>query len=310
MDTKVRKLIKDQKLVTLSSNANVYNALQTLAQHNILSAPIMTEEEGGEVGKVQRCLGLVDVLDILAFLVHVCTKPIATSDAGESPVSKCDQSPMLRKRSHDFILHSVRDLMNLSQRNPYVTVTSDDTAKSCLKLFRENRLHRMVVLDKTNGEVVGVITQRDVFKFLLNRNLLPPIESVRPAGALVPIHLAMVTSTTRAIDAFITMHKDQLSSFPITDPTTGKLHSVITASDVKTLSTEEDFKLLNDEVGKFVVYSRAKQGREMTYLGVCSATTPAKEALKLMLRDKVHRLFVVDQEENPIGVLSLTDLLF
>ena len=100
--TKLADIVKpDQKIVLLEHNATVGDALKTLAQHHILSAPMIIEPDieevqGGSLSGPQL-LGWIDVADVLrAFLqresqggqllrAHPPTSPLGCLNACPSP---------------------------------------------------------------------------------------------------------------------------------------------------------------------------------------------------------------------------------
>jgi predicted transcriptional regulator len=102
MNTKVGDLIRDQKLIVLSPNQTVHEALSIFNQHQIISAPIIDNN---------NVLGFIDILDILAFLVKVSAKMMHDTEAGDSHSLSTDDMKMLSRRSKEFKLTQVGDLI-------------------------------------------------------------------------------------------------------------------------------------------------------------------------------------------------------
>ena len=68
--------------------------LETLYKHNILSAPVIDFES--------KCEGLVDVLDVLAFLLQVAAEPVQSRVSPISTSLSSDDMDMLLQRSERF----------------------------------------------------------------------------------------------------------------------------------------------------------------------------------------------------------------
>jgi Mg/Co/Ni transporter MgtE len=73
------------ELFSLSGDSTVREALDLFSKHNILSAPVLSENK-------EKALGFVDYLDVLAYLVQVCheerssrvTPPSTSLQTGEN----------------------------------------------------------------------------------------------------------------------------------------------------------------------------------------------------------------------------------
>jgi len=297
----------------VDANTRIQDTLPLLNENSILSVPVLRQRGriGGEEEEGARCIGLVDTLDVLALLVQICTKPIGNSEVGESTNLKTDDLKIVARRSEEFRHYPVGQIMNLSGQNPYVTVSETETVKEVSTLLRDQRLHRVAVMDRTNkNKIKGILTQHDVLRFMRTHDLLSVTVSQREVGEIVPSRLVMASEITRAIDVCTTMHKERISSVPIVNPT-GGLTSVFSASELKTISGEYEFRCLLDTATTFVKMAREKQGMDPSYLGTCSPTTRVNEVVEKMLKDHLHRIYVVDpQGMKLIGVVSLTDLIF
>jgi len=312
MDTKVKTVLREQKLIYVTVNTKVHELLQLLFDYNILSVPVLTEKArlGGEEDEEEKCIGLVDVLDVLTWLVEICNKPLGNSEIGESTSIKTDDKNLLKRRCEQFTQEPVHRIVNLSKRNPYVTVKETEILKDVVEQFKVQRLHRIAVVDKHNEEkVIGILTQHDVLRFMYRHKLLSIIDSQRPVEEIVPRRMVLTRDNTRTIDAFFTMERERITSLPIIN-CDGQATSVCTASDLKTITSWESFQGLLDEVLPFIQRVREKQGRPSSYLGKCPPTMTISQAIDQMLKSHLHRLFVVDQENKLIGTISLTDIIF
>jgi CBS domain containing-hemolysin-like protein len=65
------------------------------------------------------------------------------------------------------------------------------------------------------------------------------------------------------------------------------------------------FELVSD----FVAEIRKNQNKRGDYLVTCSESTPLKEIVKKLASEHVHRIFVVNEDKSPVGVVSQSDII-
>jgi CBS domain-containing protein len=99
----VRDVLAHQQLPAqihvVTKNASVREVLETLYRHNILSVPVVDFES--------KCEGLIDVLDVLAFLLKVAAEPVQSRVSPVSTTLHNDDMDMLLQRSERFDATSV-----------------------------------------------------------------------------------------------------------------------------------------------------------------------------------------------------------
>jgi len=99
---KLKNLITEGPLVTISSADTVSSALDKLAYFNISSCPvILAEEERQGFTGISSTLGFVDMLDLLAYLVKVATKKLEIVKEDETKSSDAlttDDMELLKKK--------------------------------------------------------------------------------------------------------------------------------------------------------------------------------------------------------------------
>jgi predicted transcriptional regulator len=305
MDTPVNNLIKDQKLILLNSTDTMEQALDTLQQANISSAPVL--EDGKPVG-------FVDVLDILAFLIRTSTKPLLTLETAESRYLNTDSACMLKKRTKDFNLSHMTDLVDLSKRNPLIPIRDNQVFSEAIAAFVANRVHRLGVFDQNNN-IKGVLTQSMVLRDLepsLSED--PRIQSLLANNAkLTPLdNMVLVAPNCPAIDVYMTMYNNNSSAAGVIDGV--RVVSNVSASDLKT-PYAHDFSNLVRRINEWLRESRKSIGKGgEDYLVCCTQDTALVDVIHRINKERIHRIFVVDHVRElgttaPLGVISLTDLL-
>lgn len=94
----VRDVLSHQQLPAqihvVSKTATVKEVLDTLYRHHILAAPVVDFES--------KCEGLIDVLDVLSFLLQVASEPVESRVSPLSTTLHNDDMDMLVQRSERF----------------------------------------------------------------------------------------------------------------------------------------------------------------------------------------------------------------
>jgi CBS domain-containing protein len=303
MNTYLKDVLPKRELVSFDESLTIEQCLKKLNQQNILAAPV-TRNNNTEV------LGFVDVLDLLAFLVNVSTKIMTTLDYGESKFITTDSLNMITRRNKEFKLTSVRDVIDLSKRNPFYQLKEDNRLKDAIDLFVGNRVHRLAIMD-SNNRLCGILSQLDVIHYLFAnkaqfKDFLKENELLSQKFANIEKHETItIGKNAQAIEAFMKMHENGVSAIGVTDDS-GNVFGILSSSDIK-CGIENDFKVLLDPVGTFLQNVRSQQNKNSNYLVSCNQDTPLGEILNTLNKEEIHRLIILDNNKKASGVLTLTD---
>lgn len=83
----------------------------------------------------------------------------------------------------------------------------------------------------------------------------------------------------------------------------GKLVGNISVTDLQN-TLEENIEFLSGTAGAFL-----KDGLHQTKTITCTESESLIGVLELLAKSRVHRIFVVNGENVPIGVITLTDIM-
>jgi CBS domain-containing protein len=122
-----------------------------LSSHKILSAPVVD-------WKAQRLLGFVDMLDLVSFVLS-----LYNADIHQTPLD----SNLLFEKSNQFFSKPIKEIIDLSKRNPLCQVLKTSPLWECISLFQRG-LHRVVVTNEER-KIVGILSQSDVVRFLAGK---------------------------------------------------------------------------------------------------------------------------------------------
>jgi CBS domain-containing protein len=306
MNTQIRDLLTNVNLITCAENESVADALDKLKSNDIISMPILSNDN--------KMLGFVDVLDLVAFLYNVSTRLMTTTDFGESRKLSTDDVRILGRRAKDFRLSQVRDVIDFSKRNPFHSLNEDAPLSNAIELFK-NRIHRIAVMSAGKDQIVGVLTQLDVLKWLSDNssnesinNFMKTCKDLKPSdknNILQSREFVQVKWNESTIDGFLRMHDAGISAVAIVKDN-NEVCGILSATDLKGL--HDDFSILLKPVGEYVENIRKNQSKSADYLVTCPMDCSLSEALDIVNREKVHRVLVVDNQKKPAGVITLTDM--
>jgi len=280
LTTPIQALIPGNgKVVSVEKDASVGRALKVLADNRILSVPVAdaTVETG--------YAGFVDVLDIVGWLVTTC-------------------KDMNNIQPQKFIKSPVSELFDKSCKDHFVSIQDNEKMIDLLERFASG-IHRVAI---QNPKIIAIISQMDVIPFFLtHESKLYSIgnKTVKQLG-LVKAWVLFVNEKERALKAYKKMVEHKVSAVAVTDSNDHLLDN-LSASDLRGISSDkEEFShLIQLPVLDFLAKRR---GTKEHTLGSCSETETFLEALKKLKEHRYHRLWVVDRNNKPCGVISLTDV--
>lgn len=300
---------QQEKIYTVRATDTVKHMLEVLYNFNIHSAPVMDVEQG--------CLGLVDVLDLLDFLVHVATKPVESRVTPSSQNLKDDDMDMLLERAQEWNATTVSEafggaslVTKIKTRTPFLPCTYGAPLSAVFQNFAKG-IGRIPVVHKEQPHVItNILTQSAVNTYLSEHpNLLGDErkKSVKELGFIQGADkVVSVPETTITIDAFAIMKSKGLAGLGILNER-GALVGCLSATDVK-MVTQFKFKLLLLPVLEFVKSVRTGQSKPKSYLVYVKEDATLEDVVMKLATERVHRLFVVGDHMHPVGVISLTDL--
>ena len=185
-------------------------------------------------------------------------------------------------------------------------------------------LYRLTVLDK-DGWCVGCMTQLSLCSFLKERlDSLGALadQSLLEAGLGRNRRAMTVSWKSPVLTAMLLMHDRRLSALAIVNDANGRLVGTISCSDVKHLFSAPDLLLtLQRPVSVFV--SMLRQSASFWHVNIASnppatATSPSvtvttktslRATVDVLLTNKVRRAWIVNEQQQPIGMVSIADVV-
>jgi 5'-AMP-activated protein kinase regulatory gamma subunit len=280
-------LTPNRKIVTVHYDEEVKILLKKLADANVISAIITDPSIKPGV------LGFVDVLDLLVFIVDNISNEI--QDITKESIQN------LKWAGQCFSRTIAGELINYSQSDPYKTITNQTLLLEVVTLFA-GEYKRLAVVE--GNKIVNVISQSDIIEFLttcgvyIGSKILKTIKEI-----LTPSGVATVNEKMNIISTLRYMKNIKVSGVAVVDDH----HRIIanfSATDLIGL-TEDNFHLLSLSIKEFVYKIHGFPKPPVFVLPNDSIETVM---LKLVVH-KVHRVYIVNPEMKPIGIITLTDIM-
>jgi len=281
----------NQHLVRVSDSEYVYMLLSRMRKAGVSCALVIDSTNPSVV------YGFIDQLDLLIYVISVAdlTTPSTATFRNVHWEGQC------------FALENALQLTNMSQWNPCYSVFPETTLSEVLSAFAQG-LHRVAVKDPLTQLVTGVFTQGDLLRFMNMRGLtaMPAFKQSISTAGLHQLGVMKKTwlaqDTLALIDVFKHMKEKKVSGVPVVDKE-GRIITNFSATDLLLLE-EDTFPNITLPVLDFL---RSVNGALKPPVTCTVDDTVENIILKMIARD-VHRVYIVNSDFQPIGVITMTDV--
>jgi len=266
-------------LIIFDRTHSVAEALKLLAQFNILSAPVMNKE-------TNMILGSLDVLDLCTF---VFSTPRESSE-WLSKVKEKFRSPLDK-------------VVDFSKINPFLPVYDETSLDEIINFYFVQGIHRVPLF--SGREISSILAQFDIVDFIfdqMKRNedvqlKLLANKTVRQLD-LIPGQVISIRDNCSVFLAFESIIANNTGGIAIVNKE-GKLVGNLSATDFEGV-TEENFRKV-EKMLKEVIKTKS-------VIHIKSENT-LFETLSLFCKTRVHQIYIVDNNFQPIGVVTMTDIM-
>lgn len=314
------------KPICLDSELTVAEGCAALAENKISSAPIYDASKGGFIG-------MLDYRDLVAYVLSVFQKlPLRpesfNSDEDSSPDNIAD---VISKSSGDKTDIPIRLVANLSHMNPLIPAKATDPVSHAVELMVEHKMHRVVILEEKDSAAhfSGILSQSTVAALIAtkigklggSKSPLSRVDWELGNQTLEDLGLVRggvigVSPTDSVLEALSVMYQNCISSVAIVryieeGPI---LLGSIGMTDIKEiLSAPRGWRRLYENALDFFVSIRSSQGLDSGNDKMPSFTVRPQSslisAIEKIAATKAHRVWVVNNFNIVVGVVSLSDIM-
>ncbi|GJJ68906.1 hypothetical protein EMPS_01252 [Entomortierella parvispora] len=310
----------EHPLIDIHVSATVEKVFETLLSNDILSVPVYRI-----FNNVKDYVAIIDTYDLLSSMAERGFEV----ESGSSPDT-------------EFLSMPVAILVGMTKSSSKLwTCLSSLPLPQLFELFTKHRVHRILVLEEIpvrwdevdqeeaeakprqqpNGRLVS---QTDVIRFLLEHNhqlgsildttaeqtaghALRYAQEYLDTAAAVQLKQtpASITINCVAWTALQTMSTSQASCVAIVD-SNGALVAEMSAADLRGLNPDR----IQDLNRPVLVYLKTCQGKGNVKQPLsCRTKFTLGQVLSGLVRSHGHRSWLVDEENRPIGCITLSDVL-
>lgn len=233
-------------------------------------------------------LGIVDYLDFVCCLIKKLPK--------DEPLNDLDELEKVYKKVMNT---EVGDICNFGGKNPYNPLGIDESCSKVISKFAKG-IHRIPLQDEKE-ELKMTISKTAFIQFLL------PFFEADESGKktvgeldLGPKDLSTIKEDEAVINGFLEIEKRRIYALPVVD-SEGKIVGNLSATDMKQFSKDHIPSFTLD--AKFWLKTHSEKSLKPV---TCTKSTTFYEVLKTLTQ--VHRVWIVDDNNKPIGVISQTDV--
>ncbi|XP_006824096.1 5'-AMP-activated protein kinase subunit gamma-1-like [Saccoglossus kowalevskii] len=272
------------KLVVFDTQLLVKKAFFALVYNGVRAAPLWDTNK-------QDFVGMLTITDFIHILQYYYKSPLVKMDELE-----------------EHKIETWRDVLHTKQK-PLITIGPDESLFEAVRILIKNKIHRLPVIDRLTGNVIYILTHKRILRFLylyVHEVKLPDFmnKSLEELGIGSFKNIATASPDTPLIVALKTFIERRVSALPVIDEN-GTVVDIYSKFDVINLAAEKTYNNLD------VTIRQALQHRETYFEGVqkCVPTETLSTIVERIVKAEVHRLVVVDKQDNVIGVVSLSDIL-
>jgi len=291
-------------LVCVSETDTVEKVLKILTEHKITSLPVKNANPLAD----NQIRGVIDILDLATYAY---TKFAKVSELAQ------DSYPQME----EFNNKKVGDLMNISGRNSWHFIKFDRPVSDLFSMLTNSNIHRVSVVNELN-DIIGFISQYKLIHFLhKNKSRLEPalqkLTNQKVAEWITKGPVISINMKSFMIDALRLIWDKNVSGVGVVDDD-GKLVANFSASDLKRVHLSPVGMLIKDlyqPIKSFLHIRTSLQDRvNLADLPnpepkIVTIDDTMETVLDSVIANRIHRVFLIDDQKHPIGVISLRDII-
>ena len=300
----VRELIDSlprQNVVEIDSALSPYEGFEILLKNNILAAPVYDRAK-------KEYTGFLDVRDLVSSVIFAHEEQaVAATPWAETWMD------VARKGLTKYDKLGSASITYLSRRSPFrpiqLTTSLLDAARALA-----TQAHRVPVVDDSADSTkrcIYIMSQSSIIAFLMKHRSQFKDEWKQSIHSLSLGLCKVISITTEATawTAFKLLEVSGVSGLAVVDAG-GNLVGNTSARDLKLFMLDRGSLSLDMPLMEYLSAIRQRELVDAVHPS-CSVGLQSSigHVIELMSATKYHRVFVVDAQGRPIGVLSVTDIL-
>lgn len=302
---------QQSNVVELDSNLFPMEAARILWKNNIVGAPVWDD-------KAKKYVGFFELRDILSFFV--ASAKVDSEGGGEGynhgvNMDNFDEHMVkelsVSKNGKIFseLKPTERSISYLAARNPFVHCSPDATLKEVFECLNTKHCRRVPILNE-EGKCQNIISQSALIKYICDhfpRDRLQ--EKISESGLAYKKKVISIVDTASATEAFTLLDNKRLSGIAVVDED-GKLVGNTSARDIKLAAINDGKIAMDTDILSYLAKVRQAVPQKKERYPSCHVheNVTVANVIEILSKTGYHRVFVVDDDIRPIGVVSVTDI--
>eukprot|EP01118_Nematostelium_gracile_P006091 TRINITY_DN1948_c0_g1_i1.p1 TRINITY_DN1948_c0_g1~~TRINITY_DN1948_c0_g1_i1.p1 ORF type:complete len:315 (+),score=73.59 TRINITY_DN1948_c0_g1_i1:116-1060(+) len=301
----VKDVIERNQIVHLiDKQAPLSQAFHTLVKNNIYSAPVYDRN-------ANQFIGFLDLLDVVTFIVGEFDKSERKNKKRSADGSVKSTASISSFFDGHIESEPVSRVADLSRSNSFISILPDTPFMEVLEIFATTGAHRVAIADPISAvpKTDNILTQSRVIQFLSDH-----LELLGDLGekTVKELNLGMkmvicVSSEETALEAFKLMAQHKISSVAITEE--GKVIANLSAKDIKLVQSDAPISTMYKTTVEFVSKVHSTESNTSAPVIYCKSNDTLSKVITHLAHSKRHRLYIVDDEKRPLGVITLGDIV-
>mmetsp|Transcript_31615 Transcript_31615/g.58497 ORF Transcript_31615/g.58497 Transcript_31615/m.58497 type:complete len:377 (-) Transcript_31615:257-1387(-) len=319
----VKEQYPTSHVIVIDSKMTPLEAASLLWKNNVMGAPVYDT-------KAKTYVGMFDARDILSCVtaahrefLHMGGHPSPGEDIAlphDVELHQKKQSELMAKALQHIKIDSKSPtpgavtVSYLAARNPMSNFhTKDDSLLDICKELMGRHMHRVPITDSSSGKPVctGIISQSGLVSFIASR--CPPgslDEKLTDSGLPYRKDIVKIADDASAASAFELLDSKRLSGIAVVDED-GKLIGNTSARDIKNAVMDAGRIGMDMDILSYLARVRQSQVVKNDKYPSCHVHEDATvgNVVNLLAKTGFHRVFVVDDDMRPVGVVSFADII-
>ena len=287
-------------VIEIPSTSTPLQAAKVLWESNILGAPVWDDEK-------KEYWGFFDMRDFTGAIVSSYKEAAASYDPRDT-TQKATTQDLLSK----WLEAKHVTVQNLADQNPFVSCLPTATLEEISPHLTEHKCHRIPIMGP-DGRCQSIITQSALVRALAEHmEDQEMLETLQQSNFPYKKDVVTVKDTTTAGDVFQLLVDKRLSGVAIVDEDSGKILGNTSARDIKyaIIDTSGNASLHMDILSYLSVVRQATPTKNDKHpASTVHEDSTVGHAIRLLAKTGYHRVFVVDNYQKPIGVISVADVI-
>jgi len=292
--------VSPAQVLTLKEDDTVEKALLALKEHGVLSAPVVDKD-----GACRKGFFAMD--DVIMHLSRICQRSV-NATGSESLNIKTDQLEDLVVRQHFFHQEIVRDVISRHRgsSSQVLGIKSKKPIADALVVFA-NGVQRLAVYKRK--AIVGILSQSTVIKWISeNPKRLGDLADAPAESLGIPWkRVIKINKDALTIDCVQLMHDHAAYAVPVVDEN-DKLVCHCAMADFKYLALTDNFGDLLLPITEFISRVRKSHNQDPCMIVSANYRTPFKQIIDILVKEHMHHLYLLDDNNEPISMISLTNI--